>query len=440
MKYKATHQRVVRGKSIHKTLEEAKQESSYEDLKSVKETLPFGVNLKKNYEEENYLVPEMEYFINTTEIQKLSERIKLWINIGYPVHLIGPTGCGKTSLAIHTAKELGRPFIWINGDESLTTKDLIGGYAQIKQESIRDNYIHNVFKSLDVIKPNWIDNPLAIACKYGYTLIYNEFSRAKPITNNVLLSVFEERILELPARFGGEKYIKVHPDFRAILTSNSVEYAGVHVPQDALLDRMVGIYMDFYSFETEVQIVKEHTGLSEDETEKIVSVIRKIRDYTDEVQKPGIRSSIMVGKAMKTLNGSAKDYFEQLIIDVIATKTSSKAELLKKEKLINEVILELNSEKGNFNTEVHGAEKLVGKMVSEINKKQESETEIKTEKSLSKAAVPEKKKQDLEPEVKAESPKKVPEFGIKAEKAVGKGATEKKKQCSEQGIKIGKKE
>lgn len=263
MKYKATHQRVVRGKPIHKTLEETKQESNNEDLKPIKEPLSSSVDLKNCSEEKKYLVPEMEYFINNTEIQKLSERIKLWIKVGYPVHLIGPTGCGKTSLAVHIAKELGRPVIWINGDESLTTKDLIGGYAQIKQESIRDNYIHNVFKSSDIIKPEWIDNPLAIACKYGYTLIYNEFSRAKPIANNVLLSVFEEGILELPARFGGEKYIKVHPDFRAILTSNSIEYAGVHVPQDALLDRMVGIYMDYYSFETEAQIVKEHTGLSE---------------------------------------------------------------------------------------------------------------------------------------------------------------------------------
>lgn len=363
MVYKATHQRIIRGKPIHKTLEETKQESVDGDLKKINEPFQSSANLKNSYKEQKYLVPEMECFINSSEIQELSERIKIWVKAGYPVHLIGPTGCGKTSLAVHIAKELGRPVVWINGDESLTTKDLIGGYAQIKQESIRDNYIHNVLKSSDVIKPEWTDNPLAIACKYGYTLIYNEFSRAKPFANNVLLSVFEEGILELPSRFGEEKYIKVHPDFRAILTSNSVEYAGVHVPQDALLDRMVGIYMDYYSFETEVQIVKGHTGISEKESEKIVSAIRKIRDQTNEAQKPGIRSGIMVGKAVKNLNGNVKDYFEQLFVDVIATKTSSNAELLKKKKLVIDVMSELNSENTGSNAEPHRKEKPVNKAV-----------------------------------------------------------------------------
>ena len=445
MKYKATHPRVVRGTPIHKTLEEAKQESNDKDLKPINEILPSSVNLKSDSKEKKYLVPEMEYFINNTEIQKLSERIKLWIKVGYPVHLIGPTGCGKTSLAVHIAKELGRPVIWINGDESLTTKDLIGGYAQIKQESVRDNYVHNVFKSSDIIKPEWVDNPLAIACKYGYTLIYNEFSRAKPIANNVLLSVFEEEILELPARFDGEKYIKVHPDFRAILTSNSVEYAGVHVPQDALLDRMVGIYMDYYSFETEVQIVQEHTGLPKKETEKIVSIIRKIRDQTDEVQKPGIRSGIMVGKAMKTLNGNTEDYFEQLFIDVIATKTSSKAELFKKEKLVTKVILELNLEEESSNTEMHETEKKGEKTTSEINKKQDLEPGVKAEKPITKTISEINKKQDLEPGIEEKKPvtKKISEInkkqdtepGIEEKKPVTKTISEiNKKQDTEQGI------
>ena len=43
--------------------------------------------------------------------------------------------------------------------------------------SMRDKYIHNVFKDKDVLKAEWVDNPLTLACKYGYTLIYNEFRR-----------------------------------------------------------------------------------------------------------------------------------------------------------------------------------------------------------------------------------------------------------------------
>jgi gas vesicle protein GvpN len=347
MKYKETHPRKVRGEAVHKTKDEKMEELTIKGTKlqvtmSMGEPEPYnsgGTELEAI--EAAYLVPEVDHFVDAPDVKKLGERIKLWLEAGYPVHLIGPTGCGKTSLAMHIANELGRPVVWINGDESVTTTDLIGGYSQIEQKSLRDKYIHNVFKSSDVLKADWIDNPLAIACKYGYTLVYNEFSRSKPAANNVLLSVFEEGILELPTKFGEERYIEVHPDFKAILTSNSIEYAGVHRPQDALLDRMVSIYMDYYSLDTEVKIVQAHTGLPKDDARKIVSVITSLREKLSDAQKPGTRACIMIGKGVAALNGSGIVNFEQLCIDVMATKTCSPLDLLEKQALVKESIMEL---------------------------------------------------------------------------------------------------
>ena len=66
----------------------------------------------------------------------------------------------------------------------------------------------------------WVDNRLTTACQFGLTLIYDEFTRSRPEANNVLLSILEERILVLPNARGRESYLKVHPDFRAIFTSN----------------------------------------------------------------------------------------------------------------------------------------------------------------------------------------------------------------------------
>ncbi|MCK9565037.1 MAG: gas vesicle protein GvpN [Methanothrix sp.] len=288
--------------------------------------------------EEAFLTPEANHFISTPEVIEMESRLSLWLQAGYPVHLIGPTGCGKTSLAVHVAKVLGRPVVWINGDESITTSDLIGGYSQMQSESVRDNYVHNVFKTKDTMKIEWVDNPLSLACKFGYTLIYNEFSRTKPASNNVLLSVFEEGILELPTKFGEDRYIKVHPDFKAILTSNSIEYAGINRPQDALLDRMVGIYADYYGYETEVRIVMEHTGISQDKAEKIVQIIRSIREKLPDAQKPGTRACIMIAKGLQTLKGRddlAID-FKQLCIDVIASKTCSPKDMEEKKRLVME--------------------------------------------------------------------------------------------------------
>jgi gas vesicle protein GvpN len=369
MKYKDKHQRKARGASIHKTKDEKMQEQADDELhidpqapfKGLKHLMELARPYAEKYAwpdqahlaeqikraereriEATYLVPKVDHFVERPDVKELSDRIKMWLNAGYPVHLIGPTGCGKTSLAMHTAMDLGRHVVWINGDESMATSDLIGGYSQIEQESIRDKYIHNVIKSNDILKADWIDNPLAIACKYGYTLVYNEFSRTKPSSNNVLLSIFEEGILELPTKFGEDRYVRVHPDFKAILTSNSIEYAGIHRPQDALLDRMATLYMDYYSPETEIDIVTEHTGLCRDDAARIVNVIRLMRERLPDAQKPGTRACVMIGHGLKALNGQGNINFEQLCIDVVAAKTSTYADLLEKQIMVKEIIKELS--------------------------------------------------------------------------------------------------
>jgi gas vesicle protein GvpN len=358
MQYIESHPRKVRGESVHQTASERKANSEARKASNRSKEPDIQVRVRsprhageignasdeavRRAIETAYLMPDVKHFIETPEVMEIESRLKLWLNSGYPIHLIGPTGCGKTSLATHVAKELGRPVVWINGDEAITTSDLIGGYSQMENESVRDNYIHNVFKSRDVTKIEWVDNPLSLACKYGYTLIYNEFSRTKPASNNILLSVFEEGILELPTKFGDERYVKVHEDFRAILTSNSIEYAGIHRPQDALLDRMVGIYADYYCYDTEVQIVREHTGISLDQSRRIVSVVRSIRDKLPDGQKPGTRACIMIANGLKTLNGSSDISFEQLFIDVVATKTCSTQDMAEKTKLVIESVSQVS--------------------------------------------------------------------------------------------------
>jgi len=284
------------------------------------------------------LVPKADCYVETEEVKKAKDKVKLWLNADYPVHIIGPTGCGKSTLSQRIADELGKPTVWVNGDETMTTADLVGGYFKIEIESLRDKFIHTVLKARDVIRKGWVDNHLTIACKYGYTFVYNDFSRAKPVANNILLSVFQEGILELPTRFGEERYIKVHPEFRAILTSNSVDYAGIHRPQDALLDRMVGVYMDFYDFDTEVEIVKAHSGVSEDEARRIVGAIRRLREKLPDAEKLGTRAAIMIAKGLQTIGGRCEDLLEEFCLDILATKVKGPVDLAAKTKLVREVV------------------------------------------------------------------------------------------------------
>ncbi|MFH1695211.1 MAG: gas vesicle protein GvpN [Candidatus Micrarchaeota archaeon] len=342
MIYKIEHPRLSRGASVTKTKKE--RDKDYALKSKIKDELIQQMGgdgafiLDEEKLEAKFLAPKSKNFILTKSVEEYEDRAFLWLKAGYPIHIIGPTGCGKTALAVHIAEKLKKPVVWINGDEELTTHELIGGYSRIEMKSLRDKYIHNVYKTKDIIEPQWVHNPLALACQRGYTLIYNEFSRSKAEANNVLLSILEEGILELPTKFGEERYIKVHPEFNLILTSNNIDYAGVHKPQDALLDRIPAIHMDYYDEATEIQIAKAHSEISDKDAKKIVSIIRLLRKNLEGPEKPGTRPAIMIAKGIKLMNGINKNSFEQLCLDAIASKSRDARDLEKKSVLIAQAI------------------------------------------------------------------------------------------------------
>lgn len=258
-------------------------------------------------------------FVETDEIESIQDRVRRWLDVPRPVHVVGPTGCGKTALALSIAAARDRPVVWINGDELLTTESLVGersGKAQYKE---RDNYVSGVTKKKSIIKDRWVDNPLSVAVQNGATLVYNEFSRTKPAAHNVLLSVFEEGVLDRPGQRGDDRVVEVDPEFRAIFTSNSTEYAGVHRPQDALLDRFIGVHLDYYDRETEVAIVSERIDELDDESvERIVDVTRELRDRLE--LHIGTRTAVMIAEGLVVFG---EDQLVEVCVDVLGSKAES---------------------------------------------------------------------------------------------------------------------
>ena len=242
--------------------------------------------------------PEQPDFVQTPYVSDVIKRAKLYIRSGFPVHFRGPAGTGKTTLALYVAAQLGRPLILIHGDEEFGTSDLVGGQYGYRMKKTVDNFIHTVLKTEEDVKKTWVDNRVTVACRYGFTLLYDEFTRARPEANNVLLSILGEGILDLPAGRDEESHLKVHPDFSAIFTSNPEEYAGIHKAQDALRDRMITINLGYYDRETEIAITRAKSGVSQSDAERIVDLVRKFRESGDYEFTPTVRAAIAIAKVL----------------------------------------------------------------------------------------------------------------------------------------------
>ena len=259
-------------------------------------------------------------FVKTPYVQDLVKWGLRYLKAGFPLHLQGPAGTGKTTLAMHIAAQLENPVMLIHGDEELNTSELVGGMKGFRRKKELDNFIHSVRKFTEEEVPFWIDNRLTTACRNGYTLVYDEFTRAKPEANNILLSVLEEKILDLPAGRGDDTYLKVHPDFCAIFTSNPAEYSGTHKAQDALRDRMITINLGHYDRETEIQICQVRAGVSHQDAEKIVDVVRDFRQSRKNKNSPTVRAAVMIGNVLKLCKAKVEALdksFERACFDVL---------------------------------------------------------------------------------------------------------------------------
>ncbi|MEM0982470.1 MAG: gas vesicle protein GvpN [Planctomycetota bacterium] len=237
-----------------------------------------------------------ESFVASERVQSITERAMLYLGLGYPVHLAGPAGTGKTTLAFHIVAQLGNPVSLIHGNDEFGTGDLIGKDSGYTKTSIVDNYISSVLKTKEDLSVKWTDNRLTLAAQQGHTLIYNEFNRTRPEANNILLSILEEGVLNLPKTGGG--FLEVHPSFRCVLTSNPVEYAGMHQTQDALLDRLVTIRCDHYDAQTEVNIATAKSGIDAERAGRLVSMCRAVRERTKGGARPTIRTVIALARVV----------------------------------------------------------------------------------------------------------------------------------------------
>lgn len=285
----------------------------------------------------------MSNFVETEYITNITARGLTYIKAGFPVHFRGPSGTGKTTIAMHLASKIGRPVVIIHGDAEYKTSDLVGSESGYRFRKLDDKFIHSVHKVEEDMDKKFVNNRLTIAVKNGFTLIYDEFTRSRAEANNILLPILQERMMTTSAG-KDDYYMKVHPEFRAIFTSNPEEYAGVNRTQDALRDRMVTMDVDHFDYETELQITRAKSELSLEDAEKIVKIVRGLRESGKTEFDPTVRGSIMIAKTLATLGNvpdKNSEMFRLICQDILTSETSRVGSKTNQEKvrlLVNELI------------------------------------------------------------------------------------------------------
>lgn len=259
--------------------------------------------------------------IQDPETKQLLNRSLQYLKAGYPVHFTGPTGSGKTSLALALAKKRKRPVMLIHGNHELNNKDLIGDFTGYTSKKVIDQYVRSVYKKDESVTETWRDGRLLEAVKKGYTLVYDEFTRSKPTTNNLFLSILEEGVLPLYGSKLTEPFYKVHPEFSIIFTSNPAEYAGVYKNPDALFDRLVTIHMNYKDIEGEATILSEKVGIVKSDAKAIATLVSNLRKQCSRISNgPSIRSSFMISRISLeediAIDGE-NDEFQQLCLDIL---------------------------------------------------------------------------------------------------------------------------
>lgn len=190
---------------------------------------------------------------------KVIEEVLIAIFSGGHALLVGVPGLAKT-LMVHTISEaLGLQFNRIQFTPDLMPSDILG--AEILDENRNFKFIKGpVFSNI---------------------ILADEINRTPPKTQAALLEAMQEKTVTI----AGKRYPLAKPYF-VLATQNPIEQEGTYPLPEAQLDRfMFSVYLDYPSFDEEVEVVKSTTTdytetvkplFTADEIVEIQQLVRKV--------------------------------------------------------------------------------------------------------------------------------------------------------------------
>ncbi|MBN2728372.1 MAG: AAA family ATPase [Bacteroidales bacterium] len=197
--------------------------------------------------------------------------------------LIGVPGLAKTLMITTIAKTLGLSFSRIQFTPDLMPSDIIG--TEILDENRKFKYIKG---------------PV-----FAHIILADEINRTPPKTQSALLEAMQEREVSI----AGTTYPLPDPFF-VLATQNPIEQEGTYPLPEAQLDRfMFSIWLDYPSFEEEVDIVKRTTLESMPEADTITTG-KELTYFQNLVRRVPVNDHVMqyaVALTAKTRPGYAEN-------------------------------------------------------------------------------------------------------------------------------------
>ena len=159
--------------------------------------------------------------------------------------LIGVPGLAKTLLVNTIAEALGLQFKRIQFTPDLMPSDLLGSEILDQNKNFK-----------------FIKGPI-----FSNIILADEINRTPPKTQAALLEAMQEKSVTVAGKF-----FKLNKPFFVLATQNPIEQEGTYPLPEAQLDRfMFSIFLDYPSFDEEVEVVKNTTQDSDARVESVFS-------------------------------------------------------------------------------------------------------------------------------------------------------------------------
>ena len=180
--------------------------------------------------------------------------------------LIGVPGLAKTLLVNTVSQTLGLAYNRIQFTPDLMPSDIIGHDILDENRSFR-----------------FLKGPL-----FANIILADEINRTPPKTQSALLEAMQEKAVTV----GGKRFVLDNPFF-VLATQNPIEQEGTYPLPEAQLDRfMFNIWVDYPTYEEELEIVKSTTFDKEVKLNNILTA-EEIIDFQKLVRKIPIADNVL---------------------------------------------------------------------------------------------------------------------------------------------------